>query len=52
MVDIVLKEGETREAWEQRVIENAGYLGIAFGIAASVDLKLSRRRPLGDKESF
>ena len=42
-VDIVLKEGETREDWEQRVVEKAGHVGMTFGIAVGVDLKLSRR---------
>jgi len=42
-VDILLKEGETREGWEQRVLDNAGQVGITFGIAVGVDLKLSRR---------
>ena len=43
-VDIVLKEGETREDWRQRVVENAGHVGITFGITVGVDLKLSRRQ--------
>ncbi|KAF8816083.1 cytochrome P450 [Phlegmacium glaucopus] len=42
-VDIVLREGETRDDWEQHVIENAGPVGMTFGIAVSVNLKLSRR---------
>ncbi|KAF8816052.1 cytochrome P450 [Phlegmacium glaucopus] len=42
-VDVVLREGETRDDWGQRVIENAGPVGMTFGIAASVDVKLSRR---------
>jgi len=42
-VDIVLKEGETREGWEQRVMDCAGHVGMTFGITVSVDLKLSKR---------
>ena len=42
-VDIMLKEGETREGWEQRVIGSPGQVGIMFGITASVDLKLNKR---------
>jgi Cytochrome P450 len=42
-VDIVLKEGETREDWRQRVVENASQVGLTFGIVADVDVKLRRR---------
>ena len=42
-VDIVLKEGETRDDWRQRVVENAAPVGMTFGIAVGVDLKLRRR---------
>jgi cytochrome P450 len=42
-VEIVLKEGETREDWRQRVVENAASVGMTFGIAVGVDLKLRRR---------
>ena len=42
-VDIVLKEGETREGWERRVMDSAGHVGMTFGITVGVDLKLSKR---------
>ena len=42
-MDIVLKDGETRKGWEQRVIDNLGQVGTTFGITANVDLKLSKR---------
>lgn len=41
-IDVVLKDGETREAYEERFENTAGRIGLAFGIGP-LDLKLTRR---------
>ena len=41
-VDIVLQPNETRDQYWERVMENAGMIGLAFGVS-SYSLKLSKR---------
>ncbi|KAJ3486345.1 hypothetical protein NLI96_g4310 [Meripilus lineatus] len=41
-VDVVLEPGETREQYRERVMSNAGMIGLAFGVR-TIPLKISRR---------
>ena len=42
-IDVVLENGETRDEYEARVMGKAGLVGMSFGVAEKVNLKLTKR---------
>jgi hypothetical protein len=44
-VDVVLRDGETREGYEERVMGSAGMPGMTFGVTGEMRLQFTRRIP-------
>lgn len=42
-VDVVLENNETREQYEERVMNKGGLVGLAFGVTEKINLKLTKR---------